>query len=210
MGDQPARGRRPRARGRRHTGPRGGRRGQRLRPARATPPTRSSTWRRSSARGSDRGRQQGHDRRQALPAGLGAQQGLPPCALFGADHQDDLRLPGRRGSRMLRPGSFAFARLPRSRPGVAQAPRRLAMRTASYSAIVWRAIESTPEALLREARACFAPRAALLASRGSDGAQAIGERRGIGALAQPPGLPRRSRTWAGPPLGCREPAARSP
>ena len=38
----------------------------------------------------DRGRQQGHDRRQALPAGLGAQQGLPPRALLGADHQDDL------------------------------------------------------------------------------------------------------------------------
>ena len=47
--------------------------------------------RRRRARGRpDRGRQQGHDRRQALPAGLGAEQGLPPRALLGADHQDDL------------------------------------------------------------------------------------------------------------------------
>ena len=34
----------------------------------------------------DRGRQQGHDGREALPAGLRAQQGLPPRALQRADH----------------------------------------------------------------------------------------------------------------------------
>ena len=38
----------------------------------------------------DRGGQQGHDRGQALPAGLGAQQGLPPRTVLGADHPDDL------------------------------------------------------------------------------------------------------------------------
>ena len=38
----------------------------------------------------DRGRQQGHDRHQALPARLGAEQGLAPRALQRADHPDDL------------------------------------------------------------------------------------------------------------------------
>ena len=38
----------------------------------------------------DRRRQQGHDRRQALPARLSAEQGQPPRALLGADHPDEL------------------------------------------------------------------------------------------------------------------------
>ena len=38
----------------------------------------------------DRGRQQGHDRGEALPAGLGAEQGLPPRALQRAHHPDGL------------------------------------------------------------------------------------------------------------------------
>ena len=57
--------------------------------ARAMPPTRSSTSPRSRAR-PDRGRQQGDDRRQAVPARLGAEQGLAPRAVLGADRADDL------------------------------------------------------------------------------------------------------------------------
>ena len=43
-------------------------------------------------RGADahRGRQQGDDRRQALPAGLGAEQDQPPRALQRADHPDEV------------------------------------------------------------------------------------------------------------------------
>ena len=45
---------------------------------------------RGTARGPDRRGQQGHDRRQALPARLGPEQGLPPRTLFGADRAHDL------------------------------------------------------------------------------------------------------------------------
>ena len=38
----------------------------------------------------DRGRQQGDDGRQALPARLGAEQGLPPRSLQRADHPHDV------------------------------------------------------------------------------------------------------------------------
>ena len=92
-------------------GARGRRRGQRL-PAPGRPRRRDPRRRRGARRGPDRGRQQGHDRRQAVPAGLGAQQGLPPRALLGADHPDDLA-----GCR-ARPGPPGRARrcASRSRP----------------------------------------------------------------------------------------------
>ena len=41
----------------------------------------------------DRGRQPGDDGRQAVPARLGAEQGLPPRALLGADRPDDVTGP---------------------------------------------------------------------------------------------------------------------
>ena len=52
-----------------------------LRP-RGRPGRRDPRRRRGARRRPDRGRQQGHDRRQALPARLRAQQGLPPRALL--------------------------------------------------------------------------------------------------------------------------------
>jgi len=49
-----------------------------------------SGCRRGAGGRSGRRGQQGHDRRQALPAGLGAEQGLPPRSLLGVDHSDYL------------------------------------------------------------------------------------------------------------------------
>ena len=85
----------------------------------------------------DRRRQQGHDRRQALPARLRAQQGLPPRALRGDDHPDDRRRAARsrrrRRSARRRRGCRARARrgrapspsaAPRPRPASASAPAR--------------------------------------------------------------------------------------
>ena len=40
--------------------------------------------------GPDRRRQQGDDRRQAVPAGLGAEQDLAPRTVLGADRANDL------------------------------------------------------------------------------------------------------------------------
>ena len=58
-------------------------------------PRRRDPRRRGGAGGRpDRGGQQGHDGRQALPARLGAQQGLPSRALLGADHPHDLSRGG--------------------------------------------------------------------------------------------------------------------
>ena len=71
--------------------------------ARGRPGGRDPRRRRGARRRPDRGRQQGHDRRQALPARLGAEQGLPPRALLGADHPDDLaRRSTRRAGRSPR------------------------------------------------------------------------------------------------------------
>ena len=60
----------------------------------------------------DRGRQQGHDRRQALPARLGAQQGLPSRALQRDDHPHHL---GQASAphRTVRRGCSSAARPPR-------------------------------------------------------------------------------------------------
>ena len=57
------------------------------------PGRRDPRRRRGARRRPDHRRQQGHDRRPALPARLGAEQGLPPRALLGPDHQDDLSAP---------------------------------------------------------------------------------------------------------------------
>ena len=72
----------------------------------------------------DRGRQQGHDRRQALPARLGAEQGLPPRALQRADHPDDVGAAQRRSTaRAASTQARAVARVGAGRAEVAR--RRL-------------------------------------------------------------------------------------
>ena len=81
--------------------------------ARGRPGGRDPRRRRGARRRPDRGRQQGHDRRQALPARLGAEQGLPSRALLGADHPDDLSAPG---AARQRAGSVAAAASSRPAP----------------------------------------------------------------------------------------------
>ena len=74
----------------------------------------------------DRGRQQGHDRHQALPARLGAEQGLPPRALQRADHPDDVALRRDRARRVdqARRRSASPGRAGRGRaPSPSAAPR---------------------------------------------------------------------------------------
>ena len=123
------------ARGGGERDPRGRRRGRGLRPS-GRSGGRDPRRRRGARQRPHRRRQQGHDRRQALPAGLGAQQGLPPRALLGADHPDGVRRPaassprrrrrGRRRSSGRGPGGRGRARCARGgarpRPGVGSSP----------------------------------------------------------------------------------------
>ena len=88
--------------------------------ARGRPGRRDPRRRRGARRRPDRGRQQGHDRRQAVPARLGAEQGLPPRALLGADHPDHLGGAGSAGRVRARPRRRAARRRSAS-PGPADA-----------------------------------------------------------------------------------------
>ena len=94
---------------------RGGGADRRALRARGRPRRRDPRRGRGDQRRPDRGRQQGHDRRQALPAGQRAEQGLSSRSLQRDDHPDYLALPAAR-ARARSSRSRARARSARSKP----------------------------------------------------------------------------------------------